>query len=285
MRFFFRSKQFKIILIVTAVVISLSVISALVGRYISPGASIAEAIISPFKKIAVSVRNSVEDLNLRLFRSDELVKENDKLKSELAELKNKLVDYESAINDNEFYKEFLEIKENNPDFVFCPALVTAVDVDDEFRGFTLDRGSHNGVELYDPVITEAGLVGYVTELGFSTCKVTTILSPELNCGAYDSRTNDAGAISGNRDFAVKKTTKFFNLSRNCTVAVGDIIVTSGSGIFPDKLIIGTVTNILSDPITFSLYATVEPEVDFDLLKNVMILTHFDGQGEALQVED
>lgn len=283
MRFFFRSRQFKIFLAVIASIITLAIILGAVGGYIAPQAGIAETLVAPFKKLASSAKNSIDSWSDRLFHSDELAKENEELKAELNDLRDKLVDYESAVNDNEFYKDFLEIKENNPDFVFCPAFVTANDPDDEFGGFTLDRGSHHGVELYDPVITDAGLVGYVTELGFASCKVTTVLSPELTCGAYSSRTNDAGVVSGGREFALEGNTRLYNLSRTCTIAVGDIIVTSGSGIFPDKLVIGTVSNILSDSMTSSLYAVIEPTVDLDGLKNVMILTSFDGQGEALPV--
>ena len=283
MRFFFRSRQFKIFLAVTACVIAFSIVMSVVGGYIAPQAGIAETIVAPFKKLAISAKNSIDSLNDRLFKSDELVQENEKLNAQLNELRDKLVDYESAINDNEFYKDFLEIKENNPDFVFCPAFITSRDPDDEFGGFTVDKGSHDGVELYDPVITDAGLVGFVTEVGFSSCKITTVLSPELICGAYSSRTNDAGVVSGGREFALQGHTRLYNLSRSCTVAVGDIIVTSGSGVFPDKLIIGTVSNILSDSLTSSLYAIIEPAVDFDDLKSVMILTSFDGQGDALTV--
>lgn len=281
MRFFFRSRQFKIFLTVTAIIIALSILLSVLGSYISPQASVGEAIVAPFKSLAATLKNSFEDFSNRLIKSDEILLENEKLKDELNELREQLVDYETAINDNEFYKDFLEIKENNPDFKFCPAFVTTKDPEDVFEGFTLDKGSHDGIELYDPVITEEGLVGYVTEIGFSTCKVTTVLSPELVCGAYSSRTNDAGVISGTREFALEKNTRLYNLSRTCTVAVGDIIITSGSGVFPDQLVIGTVTNIQSDPLTSSLYAVIEPAVRFDELKNVMVLTSFNGQGDAL----
>ncbi len=280
MRFFFRSRQFKIILIVAAAVLLLGIITLISGR-LSPQAQFADIITSPFKKVGTLIKNSFEELNDSWLKAEDLAKENEALKEELAELRDKLVDYETALNDNEFYKDFLEIKENNPDFVFCPALVTAKDPEDEFKGFTLDKGRHNGVELYDPVITHQGLVGYVTEVGFSTCKVTTILSPQLVCGAYASRTNDAGVVSGLRELGLENNTRLYNLSRTSTLAVGDTVVTSGSGIFPKRMVIGTVKNILSDPLTSSLYAVIEPSVDFDKLKNVMVLTSFDGQGEAL----
>lgn len=281
MRFFFRSRQFKIFLAVTAGIIALSILLTVLGSYISPQATIGESIVAPFKSLAVTIKNSVDDFSKRIKKSDEILLENKELKEELNSLREQLVEYETAVNDNKFYKDFLEIKETNPDFKFCPAFVTTIDPEDVFRGFTIDKGTLDGVELYDPVIAAEGLVGYVTELGFSTSKVTSILSPELVCGAYSSRTNDAGVISGTREFALENSTRLYNLSRTCTVAVGDIIITSGSGVFPDKLIIGTVRNIQSDPLTSSLYAVIEPAVRFDELKNVMVLTSFEGQGTAL----
>ncbi len=285
MRFFFRSRQFKIFLAAVAVIVGFSIIISIFGSYISPQASLGEAFVAPFKSLAATVKRSVDDFYNRFAKADEIVLENDKLKAELNELREKLVDYEGAVQDNEFLKDFLEIKENNPDYQFCPAFVTAIDPDDEFGGFTLDRGLTDGIDLYDPVITASGLVGYVTEVGFSTCKVTTILSPELTCGAYASRTNDAGVISGERSLALEGKTRLYNLSRTCTVAVGDIIVTSGSGVFPAGRIVGTVINIQNDPLTSSLYAVIEPAAELKALKNVMVITSFSGQGDALSVGD
>ncbi len=281
MRFFFRSRQFKIFLVAVAVTVSLSLLLSLLGSYISPQAGLGEAILTPFKSLAASIGRSIDNFESRLLKSDEIVLENEELKDEINKLREQLVEYEQAVQDNDFLRDFLEIKKANPDFKLCPAFVTAYDIDDEFGGFTLDCGTHDGIELYDPVITDEGLVGYITELGYSTSKVTTLLSPELICGAFASRTNDAGIISGERSLALGGETRLYNLSRTCSVAVGDFIVTSGSGIFPDKLIIGRVTNIQSDPVTSSLYAVVEPTSDIKNLKKVMVLTSFDGQSAAL----
>ena len=215
---------------------------------------------------------------------DGLKELNTQYAEEIAALKEQLVDYEEAVNQNKFYEDYLDIKEANEDFKFCPALITSTDPDDDFGGFTVDAGTLSGVKLYDPVITDKGLVGYVTEVGATTSKVTTILSPSLTCGAYDSRTSDSGAVSGSYELAVKGQTRFYNLPRTCSVAIGDLIVTSGSGLFPDKIIIGSVSNISSDPLSSSLYATVTPTVDFGSLKMVMIVTEFAGQGNALTGE-
>lgn len=285
MRFFFRSKQFKTALSVVLVVIVLAVLSGLLGGTMSPQAGIIGAVTAPFEKLGTSIVNGFNEMSSNFKSAASLNAENDKLKAEINSLREQLVDYQSAITDNEFYKKYLEIKDANPDFKFCPALVTAKDPDDIYGGFLVDSGSLQGVELYDPVITDEGLVGYVTQVGITTSKVTTILNPSLVCGAYDSRTNDAGALKGDTEYAAVGQTKFYNLPRTCSVAVGDIIVTSGSGIFPDKIIIGTINTIKNDSLTSSLFATVTPAVDFSSLRSVMIITDFDGQGNELTRED
>ena len=121
-------------------------------------------------------------------------------------------------------------------------------------------------------------MGYISQVGLTTSKVTTILSPQIVAGANDSRTGDTGVISGTADFAAEKKLKFYNLTRDCQIAVGDTVITSGEGLFPDGLLIGTVETIKSDSNTSSLYSTVIPFVDFTDIRNVMVITDFEGQG-------
>lgn len=281
MKFFLRSRQFKIFLVVVSVVLALAIIAGIIGSSMAPQTNIIGAVTAPFVKLGTSIKNAIDDADERWNKGGELAEENRQLKEEIAALREQLVDYNSAITDNEFYKNYLKIKDENPDFKFCPAAVLSTDPDDIYGGFTLDVGTSQGVSLYSPVITHEGLVGYVTEVGISTSKVTTVLSSSVNCGAYDSRTNDAGVVGGNPTDIKDGNTRFFNLPRSCSVAVGDIIVTSGGGIFPKKLVIGTINKVANDPVTSSLYAVITPAVDFDNLKNVMVITSFEGRGNVL----
>ena len=134
------------------------------------------------------------------------------------------------------------------------------------------------MSLYDPVITEAGLVGYITELGTTTAKVTTILSPKIVLGALDNRTNDSGIVSGNIELAKNNKCRFSHLPRNCGVAIGDYVITSGEGIFPEGLLIGSIDSVGSDKYNTSIFADITPFVDFSSIKEVMVITSFDGQG-------
>lgn len=281
MRFFLRSPQFKKTVAIVAAILALAIAAGLIGGYMAPQAGIIGSIVAPFQKLGNTVMGTLDELSDNFKSAAQLNAEKEMLQSEVNSLREQLVDYEQAINENEFYKDYLEIKELNPDFKFCPAQVVSSDPDDMFGGFTVDTGSLSGVSLYDPVITDEGLVGYVSELSATNAKITTVLDPQLTCGAFDSRTADAGVLSGTTELAQKGQTRFYNLPRTCSVAVGDLVVTSGSGIFPDNLIIGTINNISNDPLSSSLYASVTPTVNFGELKNVMIITSFAGQGNAL----
>jgi len=278
MRFFFRSRQFKIIISVFLAVIILATVFRILGKKMAPTADIAGTIAAPFQSLATKISEMFSDLSVMLSDGNELLLENTKLESEINELRNQMSDYDEISAQNEFYKKYLGLKEANPDFEFAPATLISRDSDDPYGSFVINQGSSAGISLYDPVTTEAGLVGYITELGSSTAKVTTILSPNLTLGALDNRTGDSGLVTGTLQYAENNQCKFYNLSRSCSVAIGDYVVSSGEGIFPDGLIIGSIDSIGSDEYNTSIYAVVTPFVNFSEIKNVMVITAFDGQG-------
>ena len=190
----------------------------------------------------------------------------------------KTVDYDDLKAQNEQYRKLLGLKEENNMYQFLASTVISRDANDYYAGFTLDKGSADGVELYDPVITADGLVGYISGLGVTSSKVTTILSPGLEVGAVDKDTRDGGTLFGELSSAKEGCTRLNYLSRDCEVTVGDIVVTSGFGsVFPANLIIGNVREIRAESENISLYAVVEPASDVKGCTEVFIITEFEGQ--------
>ena len=278
MRFFFRSRKFKIILAVVAMLIAVSVVFAAIGGKMSPQADIAGTITAPFRALATRISDGISNFVGTYTEGERLSLENAELESEIAELREKLADYEKISSENKFYKDYLEIKDKNPSFKFEAATLISRDKEDPYKGFVINKGTVNGISANDPVITEAGLIGFVSQAGLTTSKVVTLLSPELSAGALDNRTNDSGVLSGSVELASKGKTRFYNLSRSCNIAVGDYVVTSGEGIFPSGLLIGTIQTIGSDKYNTSIYAEIRPFVDFESIKVVMVITEFEGQG-------
>lgn len=278
MRFFFSSKQFKIILGVVAAILALSVLCIIIGGRISPQADLAGTVMAPFRTAAAKISGGVNDIVASFKNGNKAMIENAELESEINDLREQLADYEKATKENDFYKNYLGIKDTHPDFEFTPATLISRDENDPFKGFTVNKGSLDGVSEKDPVITDAGLVGYISQVGLSTSKAVTILSPDITLGALDNRTNDSGVLYGTLETAKDGFCGLYNLSRSCNVAVGDYVVTSGEGIFPSGLLIGTVKTIGSEKYNTSIYACVQPFVDMEDIRNVMIITDFKGQG-------
>lgn len=278
MRFFFKSRQFKIILAIFSIVLVVSLIFGIIGAKMAPHTDLAGIVAAPFRALGTKVSNAFTDFNKALSDGNALMLENAELKAELNEMREKMAEYEKIKTENELYKDYLEIKEANPDFKFASATLISRDSDDIYGSFLINKGSLSGISVMDPVITKEGLVGCVFEVGTTTAKVKTILNPDITLGALDNRTSDSGIISGGAELAKKNICRFSNLSRSCSVAVGDYVVTSGEGIFPDGLLIGSINAIDSDKYNTSIYADITPFVNFSEIRDVMVITSFEGQG-------
>lgn len=278
MRFFFRSRKFKILL---SIFISLLILAGMlfsIGETVTPGSSVVAAITAPIGSAVNWVTGGVKKFFKTFNEYDELAMQNDALRKENESLVSQLMQHQEALTENEFLKEFLEIKEKNKDYIMEPATIIARDINDAYGGFTVGKGSLDGVAVGDPVITSAGLVGFIGEVGLSYAKVTTIMSSFANVSAIDRRTSDVGVVGGTIELAQKGNCRMFNISNASSVAVGDYVVTAGGGMYPDGIVIGKIVSIMSDELSISLVAEIDPVADISGAENVMIITYFAGQG-------
>ena len=277
MRFFFKSRQFKILAAIVAAVLLLTVIFGFWGTRMAPQTDVLGSIAQPFRSAAAKIREAIGDFTSAYNGSNELMIENSELTAEIERLREQLADYEELAAQNENYEKYLGIKEAHSDFTFASANLIARDSDDPYGGFTINKGSMSGIKKYNPVITDAGLVGYITEVGLTSSKVTTVLSSKLTAGAIDNRSNDSGIVTGKLEYARIGRCVFKNLARSSSVAIGDYVSTSGEGIFPAGLLIGYIAYIGTDNVNSSIYAEIEPFAKIEDIRNVMVITSFDGQ--------
>ena len=282
MRFFFRSRNFKIMVAVVSVILVVSIVLTAIGGISSPISNLVGAISTPIQSFFTDIGNSISDYYKKLTEAETTMLKNEELKSEINRLNSELIEYEKLKEENEFYKKYLEIKDNNPDFEFEPASLISRNADDPYGSFLIDKGKLHGVSLYDPVITDQGLVGYIGEVASSYSKVITVLDPSLSCGAYDSRTKDVGVIEGNLDTAKQNKTRIKNLSRSSGVAIGDMIVTAGGGVFPEGMLIGRIETLHREDYASGVYGIITPAVEFENIKDVMVITYFSGQGNLIK---
>lgn len=272
MKDIFKTKNFKI-LIATLIIIIMcigvssvfdtSIISSTVG-YITTG----------MQRVSATV---IGGENKKPYA--ELFAENQQLKKEVASLRTRLADYEDVKEENARLWKYYELKEENSGYDFVPASVIRRDPGEMFYSFTIDRGTGDDISLNDPVVTENGLVGYISEVNANYSKVITILSPELSAGAKDVKSKDTGVITGDADYSDKNLVTMKKLAENNKIKAGDQISTTGiGGMYPENISVGKVKEVKYNHFDTTLYAVIEPYEDIKNVSDVVVVTSFDGQG-------
>ena len=292
MREIVHARSFKVLLAVVLVLLGMLIFTAGTGSSIT--ASMLSVLSTPMQRVSTLVTNNAAAAAEDIGRSKEdLQAENEELKKQIAELTTQLVDYYDLKKENAQLYKYLDMKEQNPEFTLVSAAVIGRDPN-SLNTFKIDKGTAAGVSVNDPVVTESGVVGWVSSANAISAEVTTLLSPdtkiggrsgadtENGTGAVDRATGDAGVISTNVKLADRGWVKLGFLTADTTAKEGDIVVTSGlGGIYPPNLKIGRITSLQHEEYDVSLYAEVEPFVDISQVKDVMVITSFLGQGESL----
>ena len=62
------------------------------------------------------------------------------------------------------------------------------------------------------------------------------------------------------------------------------IANKGEGIFPSGILVGTIQSIGNDEYNNSIFASIKPFCDIENLREIMVITEFNGQGEFISVE-
>lgn len=281
MKGFFATKKFKVLLGIAVLLCAFMIRAAYTDGVATFAQQVMGAVAYPFQKASSAISDTVTGWLQNLASKQLLQEENEALQQEIRALQDQLVDYESMKNENQLYKKYLEIKDQNTDFEFQPAMVIGRDAGSQFQSFIIDKGSLQGVKKRDPVITADGLVGMIEEVGLTYSRVITIYDAGLNVGAFVSRTRDTGIAVGTVELAMAGQCKMSYLARDSGAAIGDLVLTSGGSVYPKGLRIGTILDIRPEDHGISLYAVIQPFADIAHLKDVFVITSFEGQGIAI----
>lgn len=274
MKDFFKSNSVRIFLATVFILIVLSVFTNSIDQNLL--SSTVNSVTYPLSKVTAAA-TSDEDMSY-----SELLSEYEKLKEENAQLRSQLVNYYDTLTENTRLWKFYDLKKEHPEYSLVPSVVLRRDANNEFYSFTLDKGTTSDIAVGDPVVSDNGLIGWVSETDLNTCKVVTILSPQTSVGATDNKSNDMGIVTGSALYCDDNLTTFTKLSASHKVKTGDIITSTGvSGIYPKGLIIGEVTDVCYDTYNSTYYAVVKPYDDITTITDLAIITDYTGQGEVL----
>lgn len=278
---FLKSTAFKIFAVIAAALLAGSVFAVLSRSGSSPLTSAVSFVFGPLSRLSSSVAAEFSKIPVSFKSSSTLAKQVTELEEQVDSLRQQLVDYEQLRYKNEFYQQFLGIKEEHSDYVFAEAAVIGRDAANSLGSFTLNKGSLNDIRVNDPVICGEYLVGVVASVTPTQCTVNTILNPKVNVSAYEVRTRDLGFVTSTVALASEGHCHMPGLSSSTAVTAGGIVCTSGvGGIFPRDLIIGSIVDVVDGTVDISASAIIEPGIDLSEITDVFIITSFDGQAES-----
>ena len=276
MKDFFDTWKFKILVGIAVFLAAIMAYAGANGRLTAAPQEILSVAVAPFQRAAAAVSNGVSSLWEKYTNIDAILEENEKLTAENAELRGQMVDYDKLKAENEAYKALTNIQEQHPEMSYVSSFVIGRDPLDSFYGFTLDPGSLDGVEANDAITSdEVYLLGVVTEVDLTSCKVMTILHPSFNAAGVVSRTRDNGIITGSADYAAEGLCILSNLSRSTLTKANDQVITTGlGGVFPPDVLVGVVQELVPEASGKSTIAVLKPGADPRTVKHVFIITNY-----------
>lgn len=276
MKDFFDTWKFKILVGIAVFLAAIMAYAGANGRLTAAPQEILSVAVAPFQRAAAAVSNGVSSLWEKYTNIDAILEENEKLTTENAELRGQMVDYDKLKAENEAYKAMTNIQEQHPEMSYVSSFVIGRDPLDSFYGFTLDKGSLDGVEANDAITSDEGyLLGVVTEVDLTSCKVMTILHPSFNAAGVVSRTRDNGIITGSADYAAEGLCILSNLSRSTLTKANDQVITTGlGGVFPPDVLVGVVQELVPEASGKSTIAVLKPGADPRTVKHVFIITNY-----------
>lgn len=243
----------------------MSTVRALVQTALAP----LQSVISDTAQVIAHQTTQTENVQALVARNSELETVNNKLMVENIRLK-------ELERENDLLRQLLNYTRSNPQFSYQTSAVVGRSIGFDPTNLLyfvyVDVGARDGIAEDMPVITDRGLVGRVTAVGPNVAQVLMLIDPASSVNALIQNSRVTGLVRG----SIEGTLTMERIPPNEKVNPGDIVLTSGlGGNFPDKLVIGQVTEVLKRDQDMFQMARIRPTVDFGKLETMLILTSFE----------
>ncbi|MFL0267784.1 rod shape-determining protein MreC [Candidatus Clostridium radicumherbarum] len=269
---FFRNK-----LAVTIVVLSVTFLILISYSVKRDKVSVVEnGVGTVFNKMQYGVSKTgsvIKDSLTFVFNFTKVKQENEALKQENDKLQNQLVEYNSAIKENQTLKEDLNFKNQRSEYNYIGCNVIGNSGGNYLDGFIIDKGQKDNIKKGMVVITAAGLVGQVTSTASNWSIIQSISNENIAVsGMVESANEINGIVKGYKDDNNNLLAKLYYLPLDSAIKKGDVILTSGFGnLYPKGIRIGEVTDIEVDQGKIMENAIIKPYVDFNKLQQVLVV--------------
>lgn len=161
-----------------------------------------------------------------------------------------------------------ELPDSN--YVFRAAKIINNSTNKKQNYITLDKGLADGIQADQGILAPGGVVGVVASVSNSYASGLSLLNPRWSISAKLKKTGYYGSLNWSGENYRESDLK--EIPIHVDLAVGDTVVTSGySSIFPEGLLIGTISSYYQPQGENYYTITVQLAVDFKSIRYVHVI--------------
>ena len=256
----------------TVVCFALIAVSFFTDKLTAPVQNVLSYVITPLQKGINGMGLWLTDRSDYFATIDELRQQNEELKAELDNVKEKnLVLVQDQIELNNL-RELYALDNKIPGYDKVAARVIGKGSGNWFSTFTIDKGSRDGILVDMNVICGNGLVGIVTDVTDNTATVRSIIDGNSNVTGMLVTSSDTCNVRGDLELMDSGYIHLEYMQKDVDVSDGDMIVTSNiSDKYIQGILIGYVKNITEDANSLTQSGYLVPAVDFERLTEVLVI--------------
>ncbi len=201
----------------------------------------------------------------------ELLQRNAQLENEVSHLQSQVIQLQEQLREVEILYSLLDFARSRPQDQYIAAAIIGKDPSPFLHYVIIDHGSDDGVQHGMPVVTQQGLVGRVDAVTASASRIRLITDPESIVNVRLQNQNEDAQIEG----SITGDITLGMVSQNISLNPGDILLTSGlGGNYPTDILVGQLVNIEKTENELFQTASVQPVIDFSVLRAVLVITNF-----------
>jgi len=198
-----------------------------------------------------------------------VLEENARLRARQLLLQAKLQTLLSLKRENAQLRELLSSSTRFADTKMLIAQLMATDVDPMTQEVILDKGSHDGVFVGQPVLDAYGVMGQVIDVSPFTSRVLLLTDGRSAIPAQNNRNGLRAMVAGT---SYSDELMVLHTPSTADIVVGDIFISSGlGGRFPFGYPVGKVTSIKKESGQRFAVITLEPSAHVDKSRLVLLL--------------
>jgi rod shape-determining protein MreC len=261
-----------------AILVSILFLALVLGQlgYVEPVRGVSRTVLSPFQSTFTDIATGVAHWLVGTRDIRVLEEQNRALQVQVNRLSVDNARYAEIESENQRLRQLLNFTRNNTWYDYETAAVVGQKIGEDTSNLLfsifIDVGARDGVAVGMPVVTERGLVGRVVNVGPKVAEVLLIIDPISAVEGRIQTSRATGIVRG----SVEGGLVMDRIPQGETISPGDIVFTSGlGGHYPDKLVIGQITEVSQRDLDMFQSARIRPTVDFGKLETVLVITTFE----------